>query len=85
MKANQKNANNDRNVPPMPQDMFGLGIQVFKIESRREVPTYGKSVGKSKPDIRNMEYQNRKTSHIPIVPRPQKTSSLLPSISRTSS
>jgi len=35
MKPYQKTPSNDRMDRPMPQDMFGLGIQVFKIESRK--------------------------------------------------
>lgn len=35
MKPYQKTPSNDRMDRPMPQDMFGLGIQIFKIESRK--------------------------------------------------
>ena len=67
-------------------ETFGLGIQVFKIESKKDVPpnaTKGKNVS-HKQVIQNIENPNAlQNARPPPLPKNKKTSAVLPVLNRT--
>lgn len=76
----------------IPQDMFGLGIQVFKIQSRKQIAinnnVNSRSLGKANMAVRQqmqMIENPRRISNIPPIPKAKKTSAILPSINKTPS
>ena len=75
MKSKQQN-NLGANMES-PQDMFGLGIQVFKIDSKKS-PSLNSSAGHARQNMKNIECPDKKSSNISV--KAKKTSGLLPSI-----
>ena len=68
------------------EDTFGLGIQVFKIESKKDIPP---NPNKSKNVSQKQAMQNIENPNIvhnsrpPIVPKAKKTTGVLPVLNRT--
>lgn len=63
-----------------PQDMFGLGIQVFKIDSKKDTMN-NSSAGKARQNMKNFENPSKKSmTPSSQVPKEKKISGLLPNI-----
>lgn len=84
MKSTNSQNKTDKFDMNVPQDMFGLGIQVFKIESKKQIIGNTKSVGKVRQEIKIIE-NPKKVVNVPPLPKPKKISAVLPSINKTPS
>ena len=63
-----------------PQDMFGLGIQVFKIDSKKDAIN-NSSAGKARQNMKNFENPSKKSmTPSSQIPKQKKISGLLPNI-----